>query len=250
MFDYEEACEFIGKELMCCAASLSLRKSHVLLMLNFIQYLRKSLLPLDKFVDNIKEGSWLKTSCGLRSPVGSVLNGSEWQVASQISDIPFIDHDYFGEEIYNYKVELKLLGVIVDFNGNYQVVTEHLKLPSNLASLTAEAILLIMECIKHSNVPIEVLNLLGGTSFLKTNVGFKTPSECFLYDPVWGCILEVFNGLPVIDHKFYGEKIFSYKDELKQTGVVVDFKDAIKKFASLFEQKASAASINQKHVTA
>jgi len=84
MFDYEEACEFIGKELMSLAASLSLRKSHVLLMLNFIQYLRKSFLPLDKFVNSIKEGSWLKTSCGLRSPVGFVLNDSEWKIASQI----------------------------------------------------------------------------------------------------------------------------------------------------------------------
>ena len=139
--------------------------------------------------------------------------------------------------------------MIVDLNGNHQVVTEHLKLPSNLASLTAKAVLLIMECIKYPNVPAEVLNSLKGTSFLKTNMGFKTPSECFLYDPVWGCILEVFNGLPVINHKFYGEKIFSYKDELKKTGAVVDFKDAIKNFASLFEQKASEASINQKNVT-
>jgi sacsin len=75
-------------------------------------------------------------------------------------------------------------------------------------------------------------------------MGFKTPSECFLYDPVWGCILEVFDDLPVIDHEFYGEKIFGYKDELMQIGVLVDFKDAIKKFAILFEQKALETSIN------
>jgi sacsin len=68
-------------------------------------------------------------------------------------------------------------------------------------------------------------------------MGFKTPSECFLYDPVWGCILEVFDDLPVIDHEFYGEKIFGYKDELMQIGVLVDFKDAIKKFAILFDQR-------------
>jgi sacsin len=79
-------------------------------------------------------------------------------------------------------------------------------------------------------------------------MGFKAPSECFLGDPVWGCILDVFDGLPVIDHKFYGKKILSYKDELKQTGVVVDFMDAIKRFASLFELKALETSINQKNV--
>ncbi|XP_058745312.1 uncharacterized protein LOC131618061 [Vicia villosa] len=248
MFSCEEACKFIGIELMSRASSFSLSKSQVLLMLNFIQYLRKSLLPLDKFVDSIKEGSWLKTSRGLRSPVGSVLNGSEWQVASQISNIPFIDQSHFGEEIYNYKEELKLLGVIVDVSGNYQVVIEHLQLPSNLASLTAEAVLLIMECIRHSNTPTSLLNLLKEKNCLKTNMGFKTPGECFLYDPVWGCILEVFDDLPVIDHKFYGEKIFSFKDVLKQTGVLVDFMDAIKKFASLFERKASGTSINQQNV--
>ena len=249
MFNCEEACGFIGRELMSRAASFSLSRSDVLLMLNFIQHLKKSLLPLDNFVDSIRKGNWLKTSFGLRSPVGSVLNDSGWQVvSSQISDIPFIDHAYFGEEIYNYKEELKLLGVIVDLNGNYQVVIEHLKPPSNLASLTAEAVLLIMECIRHSNAPIKLLNSLKGASCLKTNIGFKTPGECFLYDPVWGCILEVFNGLPVIDHKFYGEKIFSYKNELKRTGVLVDFKDAINQFADLFERKASETSINQQHV--
>ncbi|XP_004517246.2 uncharacterized protein [Cicer arietinum] len=217
-------------------------------MLNFIQYLRKNHLPSDNFVNSIREGSWLKTSCGPRSPVGSVLNDSRWQVASQISDIPFIDHTYYGEEeIFNYKEELKLLGVIVDLSGNYQVVIDHLKSPC-LASLSAEAFLLIMECIRYLKAPSNLLNTLKGVSCLKTSIGFKTPAECFLYDKVWGCILEVFNCLPVIDHKFYGEKIFSYKDELKQIGVVIDFKDAIKKFACVFEQKASETSINQQHV--
>ncbi|AET01325.1 ATP/DNA-binding protein [Medicago truncatula] len=248
MFNCEEACEFIGKELMSRAASFSLSRSHVLLILNFVQYIRTNLLPLDNFVDSIKEASWLKTSCGLRPPVGSVLNDSGWQVASQISDIPFIDRAYFGEQIYNYKEELKLLGVIVDLTGNYQVVIEHLKSPSNLASLTAEAVLLIMECIRHLNAPDKLLNSLSGTGCLKTNTGFKTPAECFLYDPVWGCILEVFIDLPVIDHNFYGAKIFSYKDELRQIGVVVDYGNAIKKFSSLFERKALETSINQKHV--
>ena len=248
MFDYEEACEFIGRVLMSRAASFSLSDNHVLLMLKFMQYLRSALLPLNKFVDRIKEGSWLKTSHGFRSPVGSVLSDSGWQVASQISDIPFIDHSYFGKELYNYKEELKLLGVVVGLSGNYQVVTRHLKSPLNSAALTTEAVILIMKCIKYSDVPIDVFNLIKGVSCLKTNMGFKAPSECFLYDPVWGCILEVFNDLFVIDHKYYGEKIFSYKEELKKTGVVVDFKDAFKRFSSLFEQKALLTSINQNHV--
>ncbi|KAK2406056.1 ATP/DNA binding protein [Trifolium repens] len=248
MSSCEEACDFIGRELMSRASSFTLSKNHVLLMLNFIQYLRKSLLPLDKFVNSIRDEPWLKTSRGLRSPVGSVLYDSGWQVASQISNIPFIDQSYFGEEIYNYKEELKLLGVIVGLSGNYQIVIEHLKSSSNLASLTAEAVLLIIKCIRFLNAPSKLLSSLKGASCLKTNMGFKIPSECFLYDKVWGCILHVFYGLPVIDHKFYGEKIFDYKDELRKIGVVVDFENAIKQLASLFKQKASQTSFNRENV--
>ncbi|RDX63859.1 hypothetical protein CR513_57659, partial [Mucuna pruriens] len=248
MFSCEEACEFIGRELMSHADSFTLSKKHVLLMLDFIQYLRKTYLPFVQFVDSIREKSWLRTSHGLRSPIRSVLYGSGWQVASQISDIPFIDKVYFGEEIYNYKEVLELLGVIVGFNENYQVVIDHFKPPSHWANLTAEAVLLIMECIKFSSGSSKLINSLKETSCLKTNMGFKTPGECFFYDPTWGCILEVFKGLPVIDHKFYGRKIFTYKDELKQMGVVVDFKEAIQKFENLFKQKASLNSFNQQHV--
>jgi sacsin len=248
MFSCDEACSFIGRELMSRASSFTLSKNHVLLMLNFIQYLRESMFPVDKFVKSIRDEPWLKTSWGLRSPVGSVLNDSGWQVASQFSNIPFIDKEIYGKEIYDYKEELKLLGVIVGLSGNYKTVIEHLKSLSNLAPLTAEAVLLIMHCIRFLNSPSKLLSSLKGTSCLKTNMGFKIPSECFLYDQVWGCILDVFNDLPVIDHKFYGMKIFDYKDELRKIGVVVDFGDAIKKFASLFEQKASQTSFNQENV--
>jgi len=248
MSSCEEACNFIGKELMSHASFFTLSKNHFILMLKFIQYLSKSLLPLDKFVNSVRDEPWLRTSWGRRSPVGSVLNDSGWQVASQISNIPFIDQSYYGEEIYNYKEELKLLGVIVGLAGNYQIVIEHLKSRSNLASLSAEAVLLILQCIRLLNAPGILLSSLKGTTCLKTNKGFQIPSECYLYDQEWGCILYVFNDLLVIDHKFYGEKIFDYKDELRKIGVVVDFGDAIEKFASLFKQKASQSSFNQYHV--
>ncbi|XP_058745298.1 uncharacterized protein LOC131618047 [Vicia villosa] len=248
MSSCEEACNFIGRELMSRASSFTLSKNHVLLMLKFIRFLRKSLLPLDQFVNSIKDGQWLKTSLGLMSPVGSVLNDSEWQVASQISNIPFIDQSYYGDEICSYKEELKLLGVIVGISGNYDIVIKHLKLASSLASLTAEALLLTMHCLRLLNDTGDLSASLKGTSCLKTNMGFKIPGQCYLYDKVWGCILEVFSGLPVIDSKFYGEKIFSYKAELKKIGVVVEFDDAIKKIASLFKQRASQTSFTKENV--
>ncbi|ESW06248.1 hypothetical protein PHAVU_010G031600 [Phaseolus vulgaris] len=248
MLSYEEACEFIGKELMHRAENYNLSRNRVILMLEFIKCQRERVLPLDKFVNSIKKGKWLKTSLGLRSPKGSVLYDEEWKIASQISAIRFIDRTYFGKEIYNFKEELMLLGVIVGFSRNYQVVIDHLKLPSNFASLNAEAFLLLMECVKFSSASVELVNSIKTASCLKTNMGFKVPGDCFLSDPVWGCILEVFGGLPVIDKKFFGERIFSYKGELKQIGVVVDFEEAIKEFVGQFKQKASDDSFSQQHV--
>ncbi|RDY11518.1 hypothetical protein CR513_03807, partial [Mucuna pruriens] len=200
MFSYEEACEFIGRELM--------HEQHL-----SIQAGRQINLPYDKFVNSIRNGSWPKTSHGLRSPVGSVLYDLGWEVAPQISAIPFID---------------KLLGVIVGFSGNYKVVIHHFKPASNLANLTTEAALLIMECIKYSSGSSKLINSLKGNKLLEDKHGFQNTS-----------------GLPEIDNKFYREKIFTYKGELKQIGVVVDFEEAIKKFAHLFKQKASQTSFNQ-----
>ncbi|KAF7834061.1 ATP/DNA-binding protein [Senna tora] len=248
MFEYGEACEFIGKELMSRAASFTLSRGQVLSVLQFMRYLRRSLLPLDHFVSSIKKGSWLKTSRGYMCPVGSVLFDSEWQTASQISDIPFIDRSYYGEEIYDFKVELLLLGVKVGFNASYQHVIDHFKSTSYLSHLTPEAVILILECLHFVDASSKLVDALKGTKCLKTKMGYNAPGECYLPDPVWGCILEVFSGFPVIDREFYGNKILTYRNDLKKMGVVVDFEDAIKAFGTAFKQKASQTSLTKQHV--
>jgi hypothetical protein len=55
MFQYGEACEFIGKHLMSLTASSTLTRGLVLSVLNFIRFLRENSLPLDKFINSIKE---------------------------------------------------------------------------------------------------------------------------------------------------------------------------------------------------
>ncbi|KAJ6386794.1 hypothetical protein OIU78_016674 [Salix suchowensis] len=103
MFEYGEACEFIGNRLMSLADSSTLTKTN------------------------------------------------EWTIARQISDIPFIDEGYYGEDILLFKQELQLLGVLIDFSGNYQLIADYLKSPSCLSSLTMEAFLLVLDCIRHSS---------------------------------------------------------------------------------------------------
>ena len=239
MSEYEEACEFIEKRLISFTENPPLNRNQVLSVLNFIRFLREKFLPQYKFINSIKDKRWLKTWCGVRSPVESVLFDEEWKTASQISSIPFIDQNYFGEEILSFRKELKLLGVAIGPSDHYKLVVDNLKSPPS-SSLTAEAVLLILECMQHLGSPDKLVQALRGVKCFKTNLGYKPPGECFLFDPQWVCILQVFEGFALIDHDFHGSSIFSYRNELKQTGVKVDFGKAVKAFANRFKQEASS----------
>ncbi|BBH03634.1 DNA-binding protein [Prunus dulcis] len=241
-FEYAEACEYMGKHLMSLASSSTLTRDNVLSVLRFIKFLRDKYLSPDDFICSIKEGQWLKTSLGFRSPVGSVLSDKEWEIASKVSDIPFIDKAFYGGEICKFKNELELLGVVVSISKSYQLIIDNLKSPSRLTSLPAEAVLLMLQCMQLSSSSEKLVRALKGTKCLKTTVGYKSPNECLLP--------QVFSGLPLIDHNFYGKGIYSYRNELKKTGAVVDFDEAAKVFARYFRQYASSASITKENVEA
>ncbi|XP_024442241.2 uncharacterized protein LOC7454749 [Populus trichocarpa] len=248
MFEYGEACKFIGNHLMSLAASSALTKSNVISILNFIRFLRQKFLSLDEFIGRIKEERWLRTCWGDRSPVGSVLYDQEWTTARQISDIPFIDEDYYGEDILLFKPELQLLGVVVGFNKSYQLVVDCFKSPSCLSTLTKEAFLLVLDCMHHSSSDHKLVNAVKSTKCLKTNLGYKCPGDCFLFHPEWGCLLKVFGGFPLVDSNFYGSSIISYNTELKELGVKVDFEDAVRVFVQTFMKQASLSSITEENV--
>ncbi|KAK1567098.1 hypothetical protein Q3G72_008152 [Acer saccharum] len=248
MFEYAEACSFIGKRLMSLAASSNLTKGTLFSILNFIKFLRVNILSLDSFISSIRDGRWLKTSQGYMSPVESILFCQEWKVASQISSIPFIDQDHYGGEILNFKTELQLLGVVVGFNDNYQLVADHLKMPPS-CPLTSEATLLVLKCMRnYTRSANEFVKALQHLKCLKTDSGFKSPVESFLFDPEWGCLLQVFSGIPILDQNFYGSTILCYKAEMKKLGVLVDFEEAVKAFADLFKRRASTSSISKDNV--
>jgi hypothetical protein len=59
-FSTREACEFIGKRLMSLTASSTLTRDLVLSVLDFIRFLTENFLPLDKFIDSIKENKMAK----------------------------------------------------------------------------------------------------------------------------------------------------------------------------------------------
>ncbi|MCL7023273.1 hypothetical protein MKW94_002320 [Papaver nudicaule] len=256
MCEFREACEYMGKRLMSLAASSNLTKSNVFSILKFIRLLREKIIPLDGFINTIKNGNWLKTRHGDLSPVNSILFDSEWKVASQISNLPLIDSDYYGEEISGFREELKLLGVKVGFEpdlkllgvklesqNNYQIVADFFRMP---ASLSVEATFLILECVRHANSST-FLKVLKDQKWLNTGV-LRSPSECFLVNGEWRCLLKVFNGFPSISEEYYGPTIVSYKNELKKLGVVVDFDEAANVFARQFKQHAASSSITKENV--
>ncbi|GMJ04895.1 hypothetical protein like AT3G48770 [Hibiscus trionum] len=248
MFEYDEACKFIGDHLMRLASSSTLSKDRVLSILGLIKYLRTKYLPPGEFICSIKEGRWLKTSRGYRSPVGAVLYDDEWKTAKQLSDLPFIDQAFYGDEILSFKAELGLLGVIVGFSRCYQLVVDNLKQSSQLMSWKADAFILSLECMRYAKSPDRLVSTLRGAKCLKTSLGFKPPSECFLLDQPWGCLLEVFSCFPIIEHSYYGINFSCYKNELKRLGALVDFEVAVKSFISIFRQRASLSSFTKDNV--
>ncbi|KAG6672485.1 hypothetical protein I3842_16G059500 [Carya illinoinensis] len=209
MFKYGEAYEFIGKHLMSLADSSTLTRGQVLSIFNFIRFLRANYLALEKFISIVKERRWLMTSRGDMSLVGSILFDHKWKVASQISNLPFIDTGYFGDEILSFKEELRSLGLLIGFSGNYKLVVENLKSPSSLSSLTAEAIIFILKCMNHSGQSNKLIGTLSGVKCFKTNIGYKSPGECFI-------------------------------NELQQLGIMVDVEEVAQVFAQSFKQRAAS----------
>ncbi|KAK8710798.1 hypothetical protein V6N13_146108 [Hibiscus sabdariffa] len=248
MFEYGEACKFIGDHLMRLASSSVLSIDRVLSILGLIKYLRTKYLPPDEFICSIKEGRWLKTSRGYRSPVGAVLYDDEWKTAIKLCDVPLIDQTFYGDEILGFKAELGLLGVIVGFSGCHQLVVDNLKQSSQLISLKADALNLSLECMRYATSPDRLVSTLRDAKCLKTNLGYRPPSECFLFDQQWGCLLQVFSCFPIIEHSYYGINLSCYKNELKRLGVVVDFEVAVKSVIGIFRQRASLSSVTKDNV--
>ncbi|KAH7857644.1 hypothetical protein Vadar_014947 [Vaccinium darrowii] len=248
MFEYGEACQFVEKHLMSLVASSTLTSDNVVSILKFIKFLKDKFLSTEEFISSIRLGKWLKTSLGYRSSVGSVLYDDRWRAASQISDIPFIDQDYYGEEILSFKTELQMLGVVISFGQNYQLVSDHLKSPAHMKAQSAESGLFILQCVQLLKSSDKFVQAFKDKKFLKTNMGYMSPVRSYLLNPAWGCLLQVFDSFPSIDQNFYGNGIFLYKNGLKQLGVVVDFEEATRAFARVFRQQLALSSISKENV--
>ncbi|KAG6508898.1 hypothetical protein ZIOFF_034280 [Zingiber officinale] len=227
-FYFMDASEYIGSHLITATADSTLNSANFYSLLKLVRYLGEVNLSPQYLIQSTKTARWLKTSVGFRFPSESILLDSEWTLASHVSNLPFIDTSFYGEQIADYKTELQLFGILVGFNKNYQIVVDNFKMPSS--SVSADAAIFILECIRNANIPVDLLRNLSQTKWLKTQLGYQNPGESFLAVLGWECLLQVVSGIPVIDEAMYGSRLWSYQAELRKVGVAVtidDFSEAI-----------------------
>nr|BBJ35446.1 Stvbi protein [Oryza sativa Indica Group] len=247
-FEFREASAYIGDRLMSMAEYNMLTRENVYSLLRLIRFMREKVLSPSELINSVKNGKWMKTDVGYRSPADCIIKDSGWEVASCISDQPFLDVKFYGEAILSYKQELELLGVLAGFKDNYNLVINNFKFSST--AITPEATILILECIRHVRSCDDFVNKLRGLKWVRTNMGFCAPNKSFFVDPEWECLIKVFDGIPVIDFGFYGSKISSYKEELKKTGLITRFEEASKAIADIFKQMVSKSALTKANILA
>lgn len=249
-FEFGEASEVIGKHLMSRAANGTLTRSNVLSLLGLIRFLRNKYLSPSDLIETVKKDRWLKTCHGNRSPTEAFLYSSELAAASCIANFPFIDEKFYGESIMGYKLELELLGVHVrlgDASNYFRLMVDNLKFPPNLS--TPEAFLLLLKCMRSINFPESDLEKMKQIKVIKTNLGFRLPTESVLPVPEWDCLFTVLDEIPVLDVQFYGERVIrSYTGELSVLGVAVRSEQVSKIVSSRFKQLVSSSSFVKNNV--
>lgn len=170
--------------------SSPLTKENTFLLLDWIQHLNyKGVKMRGKFLQCIKEGSWLKTLVGNSPPSKSALYSTEWESLSQIGfalgDIPFIDEEFYDHKISHYKEELKIIGVVCEFENVCEYIARHLM---TLASsrIAPSKMLLLLNFIRYLmeslSSPEGFINSIKMGRWLRTTQGYRTPVGSVLFD--------------------------------------------------------------------
>ncbi|KAL6623207.1 hypothetical protein ACP70R_033086 [Stipagrostis hirtigluma subsp. patula] len=240
MFEFADALVHIGNHFMSISTASTLSQANLLSLLNFIRYLNEKHLTPVHLIERIKNHCWLKTSLGYRSPVSSILFDSEWEAASAVSSLPFVHSTYYGGDIFGYKRELELLGVLTGFKQNYQLVIDNFKFPTN--PITNTVTIFMVKCVRYAAYPQDFLKRLKEWKWLKTNAGFRSPAETFHVEDEWKCLLKIVDAVPLLDLDFYGDEIMLYLGELRKAGLVTSLEGISNGIACRIRQLLYASS--------
>uniref|UniRef100_J3NDD1 Sacsin/Nov domain-containing protein n=1 Tax=Oryza brachyantha TaxID=4533 RepID=J3NDD1_ORYBR len=225
-FEFADASAHIVNYLTAKSSNGALSRANMFVMLQFIRNLTENKLTSVNFIEKVKKGCQFKTFAGNRLPVNSILFNSEWENASVISLVPFIDTLFYGEDILDYKAELVLLGVRVGLKKNYQMLVDNFRLLGD--EITPDVTFLILKCLRYAETPQHFVKRLKELKWLKTCLGFRAPPGTFLVNDDWKCLLTIVDDVPLLDLKFYGDEIRVYGEELSKVGLIVGFVEASK----------------------
>ncbi|KAL6955021.1 hypothetical protein U1Q18_041628 [Sarracenia purpurea var. burkii] len=203
-----------------------LNKDAVLLLLKCIRQLGSSVSGL---TEKIASQPWMKTTFGFRRPSESIFPDHTWGQFVKVVPLPVIDEVYYGSKVTSFRAELKSIGVAVDPNQVSNMLITKVKLLLSASGLTGAIVISLLQWMRcmSKKMPSELSNLkrfLSGEKWLKTRHSDRYASDLILFDSEWETVSQ-FVDLPQIDNAFYGDRIFSFRDELKSMGVVVDFNE-------------------------
>ncbi|CAK9183112.1 unnamed protein product [Ilex paraguariensis] len=233
-------------------ASTHLTRDQAILLLDWIRNLRakeyasqtdrSQLKKYDmpaRFIKSIRRGEWMKTYSGFSSPMQCYLydraeNSTLLEIGKTLMVLSAINEQYYQDRISSYKDELIFVGVKIGTENMYQLIIDYLKsLASSPMSRKLAISLLrfiryskandsldedLIKTLKNGEMAEDTSRFPGDLSKFTKDAVFLllkcNPSESLLSNPKWVHLLDIVP-LPVIDESYYGDRISSYKAELK-----------------------------------
>ncbi|XP_027182294.1 uncharacterized protein LOC113780715 [Coffea eugenioides] len=223
----DSASKLVVDKLKLLIASSGLIGTKVISLLNFLKCAKNEMPCLvSAIVSCLLEEMWLKTNNGYSYTSHAILFNCEWATVSQLVNLPVIDETFYGDEIYNFKEELKMLGVVVNFNNGIPIIVRGLKLPEDPSLVTVDMFLSLLHCVaslksdnsSDQSLLEDLLKKLRAARWLKTHLGYRLPQEALLYDLDWEGHLKLLDG-PFLDQSFYRNLDCVEMDALRMIGV-------------------------------
>ncbi|KAM5569728.1 hypothetical protein ABKV19_016972 [Rosa sericea] len=234
-------------------ASSGMSKESTYSLLTFISFSRGRSMVDNGWLAVMKEKKWLKKLRGYNPPNGSILllqSEIEVENCSKVTNLPIVDEAFYGSRLGSFLSELRLLGVTYDADVVQRLVAENVNLTSNLSSMTGGCGLLILKCVRWlGSGAAGLINRIKCHPWVKTTLGFKSPSETVLPDPKWVSLLSTLQ-VPAIDELYYDNAIRQFVDELNALGVVVDNTGTTVMIAARFKSLLSSSSLDPATVMA
>jgi sacsin len=149
--------------------------------------------------------------------------------------------NYFGENICEDKF-LSFIRTYMQATDVPFLLPPDAGFPVASSSLTAGNSLLLLEWIDNLRsrgigLPIKFVSCIKCGNWLKTSVGYCSPSESFLSNAEWSNLFQAeraFVDVPMIDQEYYQHKITDFDEVLETLGVKFEFAEAMSYIGKCF----------------